>query len=210
MGLIHWIVLGLIGLFVLVRVVAKLAPMPIPFFGWWILTNPLRQFVMPSSMQVRRLRLKPRDRALEVGSGPGYLTPEAAQVVGEDGLIVALDLQMPLLCRLKRRLAQDAVQNVVLVRADACKLPFKPEVFDAAFIVGVLGELPDKPAALAALHHTLRAGGLLAIAELLPDPHYTLPSTVARLCEDAGLLPDDRSGSFLWHTTRWRKPGDNA
>jgi len=49
-------------------------------------------------------------------------------------------------------------------------------------LVTVLGEIPDKVAALRDLHRSLRPGGVLSVTEVLPDPHY---QTVARVREPA-------------------------
>ena len=44
--------------------------------------------------------------------------------------------------------------------ADAASLPYRDDVFDVAFLVAVLGEVPDPAARIASVARVLRRGGL--------------------------------------------------
>lgn len=62
--------------------------------------------------------------------------------------------------------------------------------FDRAWLVTVLGEVPAREAALREVYKALKLGGVLSIAEVIPDPHYQNQSTVRRLAEGAGFRFD--------------------
>ena len=51
-------------------------------------------------------------------------------------------------------------------------MPYEDGTFDAAFLVTVLGEVPDQDSALRELARVLQPGGRLIVGELLGDPHY--------------------------------------
>jgi hypothetical protein len=59
-----------------------------------------------------------------------------------------------------------------------------------ALLVTVLGEIPEKVAALAELGDALRDGGVLSVTEVLPDPHYQSLTRLRRLAREAGLRED--------------------
>jgi SAM-dependent methyltransferase len=66
-------------------------------------------------------------------------------------------------------------------------LPFAREVFDAAFLVTVLGEVPDAAVCVVQLRDVLRRGGLLSITELADDPDAMTEGDIAALAKDANL-----------------------
>jgi SAM-dependent methyltransferase len=69
--------------------------------------------------------------------------------------------------------------------------------FDRGVLVTVLGEIPDRDAALAELFGALKPGGILAIVELIFDPHFQSRRTVTGLAFAAGF----RERAFFGH--RW-------
>ncbi|MBV7335912.1 class I SAM-dependent methyltransferase [Chloroflexi bacterium TSY] len=61
--------------------------------------------------------------------------------------------------------------NVQLVHGEAVRYIFAPNTFDRAVLVTILGEIPDRRAALAAIFDALKPGGTLTITGVLLDPH---------------------------------------
>ena len=78
--------------------------------------------------------------------------------------------------------------------------------YDRAFLVTVLGEVPDGGTAMRALHGALRAGGLLAVTEALPDPDYQSPRTVRGLAVATGFELASARVHWFAFTTVFRKP----
>ena len=64
---------------------------------------------------------------------------------------------------------------------------FRANNFDRALLVTVLGEIPDRDAALRAIFDALKPGGILSITEILRDPHYQRRTTVLRLAAGGRL-----------------------
>lgn len=81
-----------------------------------------------------------------------------------------------------------------------------PGHFDRAWLVTVLGEIPDKESALAHIYRALKPGGTLSIAEVLPDPHYQRRATVLRLAQSAGFEPVQHWSNRLAYTQNFVKP----
>jgi ubiquinone/menaquinone biosynthesis C-methylase UbiE len=134
------------------------------------------------------------ERVLEVGPGTGYYTLDMAEWVAPGGRVDILDLQQPMLDHVARRAQDRGVGNIGATQGDARALPYPDGSFDAAYLVAVLGEVPDQDAALRELARVLRPGGRLAVGELLGDPHWVSPRALRRRAGDAGLRFDRRVG----------------
>jgi SAM-dependent methyltransferase len=152
------------------------------------------------------LEAKQGERVLEVGPGTGYYTLDVAEWVGPDGSVDILDLQQEMLDHTMRRAAERNLVNITPTRSDATALPFVDETFDAAFLVTVLGEIPDQDAALRELARVLKPGGRLVVGELLGDPHYVALGPMRLRAAAAGLGFERRSGNALGYFARFAKP----
>ena len=82
---------------------------------------------------LRALGLRPGERVLDVGSGPGLLVAEMAQAVGPAGHVTGLDVSDAMLALGHRRCAGLAgLGRASFVKADATTLPFADTTFDVA------------------------------------------------------------------------------
>ena len=93
-----------------------------------------------------------------------------------------------------RRAEEADLRNIVPRRADARQMPYDNDTFDAAYLVAVLGEIPDQDAALRELRRVLKPEGRLVVGELLGDPHMVGVSALCRRAERAGLRFERRVG----------------
>ena len=168
-----------------------------------LLLQPLRRLVHRPREMITAFGVQPGDRVLELGPGPGYFTPHAADAVGRDGCIVAADLQPEMLDKLLHRLTAADASRIRAVACDATRLPFCDAAFDAAFLVTVLGEIPDPDCAIAELRRVVRPGGVISFAEHLGDPDYVREGTLRRMCHDAGLRFIDRRRQPLGYIMRF-------
>jgi ubiquinone/menaquinone biosynthesis C-methylase UbiE len=158
-------------------------------------------FITPERLR-EILEPQPGERVLEVGPGTGYYTLPVASWLGPDGRLDALDVQQEMLDHTMRRAASEEIENISAVRADARKTPFPDDSFDAAFLVTVLGEIPDQDAALRELHRVVKPGGRIVVGELFGDPHMVTHGALRDRAEAAGLTVDRKLGGRLWHFTR--------
>jgi len=200
-----------LGLFLawqtVVRVARKTRPFPMPAAaGAIILESPLRKRFATAAEIVRRMGLQPGQTVLEVGAGTGYVAKAAAEAVGAEGKVYALDVEPQMIERLRQRKLTENLGNVEPKLGDAAKLDFGDDAFDAVYFVTALGELPDKRAALWEAYRVLKPGGTLWVSEILLDPDYMLKGTVIRLCEETGFYLTEEHGSFLAYTVNFRKP----
>lgn len=182
---------------------------PCPSWLAWVLDNPYTSAIAGSRILVERADIQPGMRVLDVGAGAGRVTIPAALRVGPGGEVVAVDVQAAMVERVRSRATRHGARNVRTITGPIENLAGvdtpAPSTFHRALLVTVLGEIPDAPAALKAIHAVLRPGGILSITEFLPDPHFRSRSTVKRLGEDAGFQVEREFGGPLAFTINLRK-----
>jgi SAM-dependent methyltransferase len=150
----------------------------------------------------RVLRPAPGERLLEIGPGVGYYTFALADWAGADGTVEILDLQQEFLDHVMRIAAERGAGNVVPTRGDATSLPYGDDTMDAVVLTAVLGEIPDRGAALSEIVRVLRPGGRLVVGELFGDPHFTSIAALRREAAAAGLRLEERDGPWLGYFAR--------
>ena len=183
-------------------------PSACPYGQRWVVDIP-HPYITPARL-LRALGPVSGGRVLEVGPGSGYYTLPVAAAVGGGGRLDVLDLQQPMLDLTLKRAREHGHGNVVGTRGDARRLPYDAATFDAAFLVTVLGEIPDQDAALRELARVLRPGGRLVVGELLGDPHWVAPGRLRERAEAAGLTLEERIGTRLAYLACLRAPGPYA
>jgi protein-L-isoaspartate O-methyltransferase len=158
------------------------------------------------------LGLRAGETVLEVGPGTGYYTLAVAEVLAPAGILHIVDLQPQMLDHTTRRAREAGIDNVVAREGDARRLPYDDTTFDAAYLVAVLGEIPDQDAALRELSRVLRPGGRIVVGELFGDPHMVTARALRSRAQAAGLRFERRVGppfgyfAVLRHGVAGRSP----
>jgi ubiquinone/menaquinone biosynthesis C-methylase UbiE len=148
------------------------------------------------------LDLQPGERVLEVGPGTGYYALPVASWLAPDGRLDVVDLQQEMLDHTVARAAEQGTDNITPARADARSLPYPDASFDAAYLVAVLGEIPDQGAALRELRRVVKPHGRIVVGELFGDPHMVTHRALANRASACGLRVERKLGGRLWHFTR--------
>lgn len=170
------------------------------------LLHPARRRIQDPRGMIAAFGVRRGERVLELGPGPGYFTAEAAAAAGPDGRVVAVDVQVAMIGELLRHLPDVARARVRALAGDATRLPLASATFDRAYLVAVLGEVPDAEGAVGELTRVLRPGGIVAFGETLTDPDYVREGELRRLCARAGLRFLDRRRHLLGYTMRFTRP----
>jgi Methyltransferase domain len=109
---------------------------------------------------------------------------QVAQWIVPTGTLDVLDVQQDMLDAVMRRAGDQGITNITPTHGQAGDaLPYPDDRFDAAYLVTVLGEIPEPEVALRELHRVLRPGGRLAVGEVLLDPDYTSLRELRSLAE---------------------------
>jgi len=137
------------------------------------------------------------ETVLEVGPGTGYYTLAVASWLAPSGMLHIFDVQQEMLDHTIRRAAEQGIANIEPRRGDARSLPYPDATFDAAYVVAVLGEIPDQDAALRELCRVVKPEGRLVVGELAGDPHMVTEKALRRRAAAAGLAFERRVGPRL-------------
>ena len=206
-----WIALAVAGglaffWLVVLKVLVRLGGgrrVPCPASLAWLVNNPVRRrYTRPV---LDRVGIRPGERVLELGPGPGAFTVEAARRVGAEGWLIAVDIQPEMIAQVEKRVREAGLTNVETHVADAYHLALEDASVDRAFLVTVLPEIPDQARALAALRRVIRPSGLLSITEDFTDPDYPFAFETIRRVEAAGFNLEQRFGNFWLYTINFRK-----
>jgi SAM-dependent methyltransferase len=185
--------------------------------AWWARKHPsacpyaTRFFVegphpgIPRKRLLEALAPQPGEQILEIGPGTGYYSLDvAAQLDG--GKLSIFDIQQEFLDHTVRAGEGRGLANIEPRAGDARQLPYADETFDAAYLVTVLGEIPDQGAALAELRRVLKPAGRLVVGEtFVGDPHVVTFRALGERAAEAGFQLEQRLGSPLGYFARFRK-----
>ena len=134
------------------------------------LTNALRRMAH-DPVRILGPFLREGDVAFDVGCGPGFFSVPMALLVGERGLVVAVDIQPAMLEKTRRRAERAGVADRVrlhLAAADRLGLDLKA---DFALVFWAAHEVWDPERFFGEIRAGLRAGGRLLLVE--PRGHVT-------------------------------------
>jgi len=114
---------------------------------------------------VHKAGLKRGSRVVDMGCGMGFLSLEAARVVGPEGMVFAVDSSPGALEELARRAEESGLENLRTMQADISRLPLEGDEADAVMARSVLSYVADRSAVLRESRRMLRPGGVLSFFE---------------------------------------------
>jgi arsenite methyltransferase len=172
-------------------------------------------YTTPDVVEQRRvvraaLALRPGDRVLDAGVGPGLLAAEMAPEVGPSGRICGIDISESMLAIAGTRTDVPDGPGIELELASVARIPHPAESFDVVVSTQVFEYVDDVAGALDEIRRVLRPAGrvvlldtdwgstvwrssddarmakvLTAFEEHLADPH--LPRTIADVLVKSGF-----------------------
>ncbi len=112
---------------------------------------------------IEALKIKPGDKALDIGCGTGFLTLEVARKTGGTGQVCAIDIEQPMVDATLERCAE--FDHVSAAIGDVSKLDFSDNTFDLVTCTQVLLYVKDVPQALAEMARVIRPSGQIAVLD---------------------------------------------
>jgi demethylmenaquinone methyltransferase/2-methoxy-6-polyprenyl-1,4-benzoquinol methylase len=147
------------------------------------------------SAMVDELGLRGGERILDVATGTGLVAAEMR--ARADLSIVAVDQSPAMLAGARARFAAVPGSHVELVQAEAERLPFPDESFDAVSFTYLLRYVDDPPATMRELARVLRPGGTIGSVEF-GVPRFAPARAAWRLYTEIGLPLLGRAFSREW------------
>lgn len=157
---------------------------------WWlapILDNPIRRLVHNPEKILDHL-IEEGDTVLDLGCGSGTFTIAMAKMVGEDGRVIAVDLQERMLQLLRKKAAKEGLSSrIVTHRNEADRIGIGEKV-DFALAFYMVHEVADPGAFLREVASLLKDDAGLLIVE--PKFHVSAASfrRTVEAAKQAGLM----------------------
>lgn len=187
--------------------VSRRYSLPCPVWLRWMveLDNPFTK-TNRAAVILEYLDLQPGMAIMDVGCGPGRLTIPAARQVGEQGRVMAVDIQAGMLARARKKAESANLENIQFVNAGVGEDKLGKDEFDRALLVTVLGEIPDRETAMKEIYKALKPGGVLSVTEVIFDPHFQRRQAATQLAELAGFREKAFYGNAIAYTMHFEKP----
>jgi len=167
---------------------------PKPNIGFRFMTLLLRirgWFINPRK-KLEKLSIKEGQSLLDFGCGPGLYTIPAARIVGEKGMVYALDIHPLAMRAVEKKAKKEKLTNITTILSDRdTGLP--DESIDVVLLYDTIHMIKDKRALLKELHRVMKSNGLLSILV-----EHMRPEDILEIAERDGLFSlRDRHGRVL-------------
>jgi ubiquinone/menaquinone biosynthesis C-methylase UbiE len=145
---------------------------------------------------MKALCVKPGDRVLEIGAGPGFVSFALAECVGPTGMVYAVDQSPVALANLERRQKERGIGQIRRIVADAATLQPDGMQANSALITMVLHHADDPVEILCNVIRFVPPGAPVVIGEFHPDGpcsegppynHRLAPEKIQEWCKNAAL-----------------------
>jgi len=124
----------------------------------------LRQWLMNPAKTLRGAGIEPGQTVLEVGCGTGFFTIPAAELIGDQGCLVAMDALSDYTNRVSKKVQSAGLKNVRVVKRDALDTGLDAASIDKVLLFGVI-PFPFLPLnrLLPEMHRVIKPEGSLAV-----------------------------------------------
>ena len=133
-------------------------------FRLMALTFKLRDLLRPRINILKEAGIKPGYHVLDYGCGPGSYITDTARLVGESGIVYALDIH-PLAIQMVQNLAsKKKLTNVTTIHSD-CRTGLPDKSLDVVLLYDAFHDLDKPDDVLKEIHRVLRSNGILSFSD---------------------------------------------
>lgn len=145
------------------------------FLGAPWLVRESRQREEDCETMLAALHLQPGQTVCDMGCGNGFYTLPLARLVGENGRVLAVDIQREMLGLLKDRATAEKLDNIEYVLGSVVDPQLEPNSIDLVLMVDVYHEFSRPEEMLRAIRASLKPGGRVALVEFrAEDPNVPI------------------------------------
>lgn len=169
-------------------------------------SGPRKKVFLKPLPLLQAVGVKPGDRVVDLGSGGGYFTLPAAEIVGAGGRVFAVDYNGEVLSALTKSAAAEGLRNIqpLAITFEAAPDEVAPPV-DWVILSRVLSMTPDPAGALRVAATMIGKSGRILAIEWRDGALFSRPGAAfseeeaQRLASRAGLRVGERAGAGWYH-----------
>ncbi len=129
-----------------------------------ILESPEREGWFPSSATLMELGIRRGMRVADIGCGTGYLTLPAAEIVGDKGIVYAVDISGEMLLEVEKKI-KGKKSNIIPVLSEENSVPLTDSSVDYCLMTFLLHEVEDPEVFLREIRRILKKPGTVGVIE---------------------------------------------
>ena len=162
---------------------------PLRICPWWLaraLDNPIRRLIHNPKKILSRY-IERGDTVLDIGCGSGTFTISMAKMVGENGKVIAVDIQDEMLQIVRQKAAKEGLESrIITLKSEPKRIGIEEKV-DFALAFYMVHEMPDVEAFLKEIATILKPNGELLIVEPMLHVSATSFKKTLEAAQLAGL-----------------------
>lgn len=141
---------------------------PVEMAKW--LDNPVRKFLQNPKKYLKKI-IRPGDRIIDLGCGPGTYTTDLAEMAGPNGKVYAVDIQQEMLAMVEEKARKYRLTDRITLICPKDGGMEVHEPADVIFAFYMFHESKNTTALLDSIHSVLRPGGHFFLVE--PKMHIS-------------------------------------
>lgn len=151
------------------------------------LDNEWRRQLMPPTETLKKLGLAAEDSVADVGSGIGYFSIPAAEIIDHKNPVYALDISHEMLQTVEENAQRAGVENVITMQTGEYDLKLPDEAVSFVLAVNIIHEVEDHSRFLREIKRILLKQGRLAIIDWEKKPMSMGPPIAHRISAEEML-----------------------
>ena len=139
----------------------------------------LRKWLMDPVKMLQIADVQPSQNILEVGCGTGFFTIPTAKMIGDQGILIAMDASSGFLKVVTKKVKNANINNVSIVQRDALNTGLETASIDKVLLFGVI-PFPLLPLdkLLPEMHRVLKPDATMAVWLFPPMVHSWVPKEI--------------------------------
>jgi len=167
--------------------------------AFWMISlmhdNPLLPHLKNPYRSLETAGLKPGQKVIEVGCGPGFFTISAAKMVGDNGIIYAVDVNQRAIKRVEEKMRKYGIDNIKPILGNAADSGLQDSSIDLAFIFGLRYIAGGLSNLISEMYRVIKSGGILSFEKTTGSDDKLVEEV-----ERAGFVKTDRKGRIFVFT----------
>ena len=152
----------------------------------FILDNWIRRLIQPPGKIVAPY-IQEGSTVIDMGCGPGYFTIDMAKMVGPGGRVIAVDIQVKMLERVRKKAQKHRLEERIVYHTAESDHIGLNQTADFILAYYMIHEIPDKTKTLGELKNLLKDGGKMLVVEPKMHVSQTAFEKMIQIAESVGL-----------------------